>query len=320
MQTEITRKLLYDLSEREKELNCLYLIEDILQDYHADLAEIFQNVVNTIPFGWQFPDICVAKIDYEGQMIRSAQYKRTRWRMSEVIKINSRIAGELHVIYLESDKIDKQNPFIENEKKLLKSIIKQLSNYIFHRHLLETFGAWTKAKETLEILEEKESAILQILKNADINEVKQFLKNPPKPISNQEELSIILEPHSPKHWKWRKKMVEKIAQSLDAERFGVKAIYYFGSTKNATAGPASDIDLLLYIKANEQQKKDLTLWLEGWSKCLSVINELKTGYATNGLLDAHFITDEDIRIHSSFAMKIGAATDGARLVKKYSDS
>jgi hypothetical protein len=42
------------------------------------------------------------------------------------------------------------------------------------------------------------------------------------------------------------------------------------------------------------------------------MNYLRTGVKTEGLLDLHFITDEDIRRESSFAVKIGAVTDAAR--------
>jgi hypothetical protein len=42
------------------------------------------------------------------------------------------------------------------------------------------------------------------------------------------------------------------------------------------------------------------------------MNELRTGYQTEGLLDVHYVTDEDVANGSSFAAKIGAVTDAAR--------
>ena len=107
-------------------------------------------------------------------------------------------------------------------------------------------------------------------------------------------------------------MAQKIAAELDPQKFGVKAFYLIGSTKNATAGPASDIDLLLHFQGIEEQRKDLMLWLEGWSRCLAEINFLRTGYRTDGLLDVHLVTDTDIAERSSFAVKIDAITDPAR--------
>lgn len=53
-------------------------------------------------------------------------------------------------------------------------------------------------------------------------------------------------------------------------------------------------------------------WLDGWSRCLSQMNYLRTGYKTDGLLDVHLVTDTDIRNKTSFALKIGAVTDAPR--------
>ncbi len=125
------------------------------------------------------------------------------------------------------------------------------------------------------------------------------------------------------HWRWRLDSVEEIAEQMDPEKFGVKAMYLFGSTKNATAGPESDIDLLIHFDGTKSQKKELLTWLEGWSLCLSHRNYLKTGHKTAGLINIHLVTDQDIRNRTSYAVKIGAVSDPARpipLAKKKSDS
>jgi pyruvate, water dikinase len=113
-------------------------------------------------------------------------------------------------------------------------------------------------------------------------------------------------------WLWREQMAERIALETDAERFGVVAMYVFGSTKNATAGPGSDIDMLVHFRGSPEQRRDLVHWLEGWSLCLAEMNYLRTGYRTHGLLDVHIVTDDDIARRTSFASKIGAITDPAR--------
>jgi pyruvate,water dikinase len=108
-------------------------------------------------------------------------------------------------------------------------------------------------------------------------------------------------------------MALRIAALIDPVRFGVKAAYVFGSTKNATAGPASDIDLLLHVEPDGDRRRALSLWLDGWSQSLAEANYLRTGYRTEGLLDVHYVTDEDIAGGANpFATKIGAVTDPAR--------
>jgi hypothetical protein len=108
-------------------------------------------------------------------------------------------------------------------------------------------------------------------------------------------------------------MAQRIAALIDPLRHGVKAAYVFGSTKNATAGPASDIDLLLHVEPDGERRRVLSLWLDGWSQSLAEANYLRTGYRTEGLLDVHYVTDEDIAGgENPFAAKIGAVTDAAR--------
>jgi predicted nucleotidyltransferase len=107
-------------------------------------------------------------------------------------------------------------------------------------------------------------------------------------------------------------MAEQIAAELDPDRFGVKALYIFGSVKNATGGPGSDIDLLIHDEGAWHKREELRLWLDGWSRSLADTNYLRTGYKGDRLLDLHYVTDDDIKKQTSFAAKIDAVTDAAR--------
>ena len=100
--------------------------------------------------------------------------------------------------------------------------------------------------------------------------------------------------------------------SADCARFGIRAVYLFGSAKNGTAGAGSDINLLVHFSGTAQMLSDMLAWLEGWSLCLSETNYLRTGVKTSGLLDVHVLTDEDLESPSGYAAKIGAVTDAAR--------
>jgi hypothetical protein len=107
-------------------------------------------------------------------------------------------------------------------------------------------------------------------------------------------------------------MAEALAAQLDAVRFGVKGLYVFGSTKDATAGPGSDLNLLVHFSGTEQMRHALEIWLDGWNHSLAETNFQRTGCRCEQFLDAHFITDEDIAHKTSYAVKIGAATDAAK--------
>ncbi len=112
-------------------------------------------------------------------------------------------------------------------------------------------------------------------------------------------------------WKWRHYMAEQIAKQLDMEAFSVKGIYLFGSTNHCTARLNSDIDLLVHFGGTEESKERLNVWFQGWSLALSEINYIKTGYKSNGLLDIHYITDQDIIDRTSYAIKINSIFDPA---------
>ena len=108
------------------------------------------------------------------------------------------------------------------------------------------------------------------------------------------------------------RVAEWIARELDPEAYGVEGMYVIGSTKNATATAASDIDLLVHFRGSEAQKRELLSWFDGWSLSLSEMNYMRTGIRSERLLDIHLVTDDDIERKSSYAVKIGAVTDAAR--------
>jgi len=154
--------------------------------------------------------------------------------------------------------------------------------------------------------------VLRILMNADLDKAVGVLAQP----SEEADISYNIVSERPRtdddHWRWRMRMAERLAEDLDAERFDVKGLYVFGSTKNATAGPGSDIDLLVHVGAAEGARNELALWLDGWSRALAEMNYWRTGYQSAGLLDVHYVTDADIANRTSYAVKIGAVTDEAR--------
>ena len=88
------------------------------------------------------------------------------------------------------------------------------------------------------------------------------------------------------HWRWRLHMAERLTAQLDGARFGVQAVYLIGSAKNATCGAGSDIDLLVHYDGDEEHRRALDAWFEGWSLSLAEQNFLRTGVRTGGLLAA----------------------------------
>ena len=108
----------------------------------------------------------------------------------------------------------------------------------------------------------------------------------------------------PDHWTWRMQKVEEIADKLDSGIYKVKSLYVIGSTKDGSAGPASDIDLLIHFQGNSEQREKLISWLEKWDKKLKKENKERTGIDVDNILDVHLITDDDIKKKTSWATHI----------------
>lgn len=172
--------------------------------------------------------------------------------------------------------------------------------------------------KVIKIDEEYKGKELIVLMNGDIQKAVAYLDNPtevnPEPIYNYEAV-VASNRDNDGGWKWRHYMAEQIADMIDMDAYSVKGIYLFGSTNSGTARLNSDIDLLIHFDGTKEQKEKLDLWLQGWSMALSEMNYLKTGYKTSGLLDVHYITDQDIKEKTSFAIKINSVFDPATPLK-----
>jgi len=188
----------------------------------------------------------------------------------------------------------------------------------FKNHFTELLPNYSHLSNTIKVIDIPQStdgSILKILVNADLQEAVGILSSPSTELEKSKTTYEAVDSQIQNHWGWRYKMAEKIASVIDLAHFGIKGIYIFGSTKNATAGPGSDIDLIVHISSLGNNRESLDLWFDGWSKCLAEMNYLRCGYKTDGILDIHYVTDEDIEKKTSYAAKIGAVTNAAKPLK-----
>ncbi len=179
-------------------------------------------------------------------------------------------------------------------------------------NLAPEFAHLADVVRVIDVPQAADGQVLRVLMNADLDEAVGLLVPPSLSVESVSATAAVGRTARDQDWRWRLRMAECIGTELDAAQFGVVGLYVFGSVKNATAGPTSDIDLLVHFRGSTEQRAALTHWLDGWSRCLAEINYLRTGYRTDGLLDVYLVTDEDVRLRTSFALKIDAITDAAR--------
>jgi predicted nucleotidyltransferase len=178
--------------------------------------------------------------------------------------------------------------------------------------LVPEYAFLADAVRVIDVVAAMRGQAIHVLMNAELSEAVALLVDPGEQTDEFELLDTFEDGHPENYWRWRYRMAEQIASHLDPDRFGVSGFYLIGSTKNGTAGPASDIDVLVHFVGTEAERESLLQWLEGWSLCLDEMNYLRTGYRSRGLLDVHLVTDEDIEKRTSYAVKINAVTDAAR--------
>ncbi len=179
--------------------------------------------------------------------------------------------------------------------------------------LAELLPEYSNLSDVIQVIEVPKAAngmVLRVLMNADLDRAVGILSVRSSSALTEDEVSEYLVTTTVKHWRWRMEMAEKLAYQLDPKRFGVKALYVTGSTQNTTAQEGSDIDLLVNFEGTEDQKKELLTWLDGWSLCLDEINFLRTGYKAGGLLDVHFVTDDELSEPALISKKLSLNIDG----------
>ncbi len=193
-----------------------------------------------------------------------------------------------------------------------EELLRQAPNAL--ARLLPEFADLEGVLRVIDLSAATDGMVLQVLMNADLGQAVAVLAPPSAAPGLGPESDLAAQVRAEDHWRWRLRMAQRLAHELVPERFGVAGLYLFGSTKNATAGAASDIDLIVHLAPGSQpeQRRALAEWLEGWSLCLAETNFLRTGVRRDGLLDVHYVTDAEIARGEGYAAKIGAITDPAR--------
>jgi len=127
------RELTNKLSERIKELNCLYGISKLVEDRNTSVDEILQGVVDLIPPSWQYPEVTCACIKLRDNQYKTANFQETGWKQAETIIVNGEQFGTLEVHYLEEKPESDEGPFLKEEQNLIHVVAERLGHIIEHK-------------------------------------------------------------------------------------------------------------------------------------------------------------------------------------------
>ena len=132
-------KIFHELKERAKELNCLYEVQELLNKYDLDIDEICKGIIEAIPPGWQYPDVCKANIFIKGIKYQSEDFPETEWMQNSNIIVHDETIGSVNVYYTEERPEADEGPFLKEERKLIDTIADQFGLFILHRQLKSIF-------------------------------------------------------------------------------------------------------------------------------------------------------------------------------------
>jgi signal transduction histidine kinase len=151
-ETEL-RELAHKLSERVKELNCLYGISRLVEESNLSVDEILQRVVDLIPPAWQYPEVTCACIKLKNSRFKTANFRETKWKQAETIMVNDERFGTIEVYYLAERPESDEGPFLKEERNLIHIIAERLGHIIEHK----------LAEDSLQLLYQEEKKLRERL-------------------------------------------------------------------------------------------------------------------------------------------------------------
>ncbi len=138
---EILRKREPLLTERVKEISCLYsLVSLMVERSYPSEEEKMKDIVKLIPTGWHCPQDAWARIILWGREFRTDNFQDTPWKQISSIIVNGEPAGTLAVGYLREKPIREEGPFLLEERTLL-DVMARLIGEIMGFKLMRKPGA-----------------------------------------------------------------------------------------------------------------------------------------------------------------------------------
>lgn len=160
------KKLTYNLRERIKELNCLYGISRLVENFGLSNRDIIQGIVDIIPASWQYPDITCSRITIDYQEFRTKKFRETRWKQECDIFVNGARCGSIEVFYMEEMQEYDEGSFLKEERNLLNAIAEHLGQIIERKKAEEQIMEMQEELKTkVAILDEMNTALQVILKH-----------------------------------------------------------------------------------------------------------------------------------------------------------
>ena len=134
---EERQRLLHRLGERVKELTALHGTVRLIQDRTKPLREVLSQVAALLPPAWQYPDVTVARIQFDGLTVTTPGFRETPWKQRAPLVTSSGRQGSIEIAYLQEQPAEAEGPFLVEERHLIDSLADSLSSYLTRREAEE---------------------------------------------------------------------------------------------------------------------------------------------------------------------------------------
>ena len=122
-----------NLTERVKELSCLYALSRLNDNPALSLDDYLAAVVDILPASWQYPETACASIRYGDRIFHSLYFHTSAWKQTAPIRLQDETAGEVTVYYEEARPAAKEGPFLQEERLLLNEVADRIGRYALRR-------------------------------------------------------------------------------------------------------------------------------------------------------------------------------------------
>jgi PAS domain S-box-containing protein len=170
---EERRRLIHELGERVKELTLLHDSTRMFIDPSRPEEMVLQEVADSMPAAWQYPQIAAARVGYNGKQFTTPNYRETDWMQSQFFDLPNGDLGFIQLAYLEERPKADEGPFLKEERRLIELLAEKLQTYLrgnlaaaqIKRHLseLETLYESGLAINRLLTPQEIAQAVIEIL-------------------------------------------------------------------------------------------------------------------------------------------------------------
>lgn len=134
---ETLRRITHDLGERVKELQCLYSISELLEKPDISLEQLLQKTVDIIPSAWEYPEVTCARLYLDQELYTTNGFREGPWKLSSAIMMRTERRGMLEVHYTGERSKSEGNPFLEEERTLIKAITEKLGRILWVKKIEE---------------------------------------------------------------------------------------------------------------------------------------------------------------------------------------